>query len=47
MTILNYKNLEMVKKTLFFLHELMGDCTNYENCLIYFDKNLLQFSWLI
>jgi pimeloyl-ACP methyl ester carboxylesterase len=31
---------KLVKNKLIFLHELMGDCTNYENCLIYFDKNL-------
>ena len=40
MTILNYKKFGNGEKKLIFLHELMGDCTNYENCLIYFDKNL-------
>ena len=40
MKILNYKKFGNDEKKLIFLHELMGDCTNYENCLIYFDKNL-------
>ena len=40
MKILNYKKFGNGEKKLIFLHELMGDCTNYENCLIYFDKNL-------
>ncbi|HKM18797.1 MAG TPA: alpha/beta hydrolase, partial [Aliarcobacter sp.] len=40
MTILNYKKFGNGEKKLIFLHELMGDCTNYENCLNYFDKNL-------
>ena len=40
MTILNYKNFGNGEKKLIFLHELMGDCTNYENCLNYFDKYL-------
>ena len=42
MTILNYKKFGNGEKKLIFLHELMGDCTNYENCLNYFDKNLFK-----
>lgn len=38
MEILNYKVFGEGKKKLIFLHELMGDCTNYEPCLNYFDK---------
>ena len=40
MTILNYKKFGNGEKKFIFLHELMGDCANYENCLNYFDKNL-------
>ena len=40
MKILNYKKFGNGDKKLIFLHELMGDCANYENCLNYFDKNL-------
>ena len=39
MKILNYKKFGNGDKKLIFLHELMGDCANYENCLNYFDKN--------
>lgn len=40
MTILDYEIFGNGEKKLIFLHELMGDCTNYEYCLNYFDKNI-------
>lgn len=38
MTILNYKTFGNGERKLLFLHELFGDCTNYEACLKYFDE---------
>lgn len=38
MKFLSYKKFGSGKKNIIFLHELMGDCSNYDNCLQYFNQ---------
>ncbi|OCL82902.1 alpha/beta fold hydrolase [Arcobacter porcinus] len=37
MEFLSYKKFGSGKNNIIFLHELMGDCSNYDNCLQYFN----------
>lgn len=39
MEILEYKKIGQGGNAIIFLHELMGDCTNYEACIPYLNKN--------
>lgn len=42
MQILSYKKYGYGNKNIIFLHELMGDSSNYKSCIEYFDKNLFS-----
>ena len=42
MEILTYKKFGNGKKNIIFLHELMGDSSNYEACINYFDKEIFS-----
>lgn len=45
MKILGHKIIGKGKQIIILLHELMGDCTNYEACIPYFDKE--NFSYIM
>lgn len=43
MKVLDYKVFGEGEKKVLFLHELFGDCTNYDSCLKYFNKKDFSF----
>lgn len=46
MEILNYKNFGEGQKKVVFLHELFGDCTNYEASIPYLDKENFSYFFI-
>jgi pimeloyl-ACP methyl ester carboxylesterase len=46
MKILNHKTLGSGDKKVLFLHELMGDCRNYEPCLPYLDTTNFTYYFI-
>ena len=43
MEILAYNKIGNGIYKYYFLHELMGDSSNYKSCLNYFDENLFSY----